>query len=147
MRIITLQREAICAGCGTEIPAGAKARYYSADKIYCETHAQDGEDTFGGQTQLKAQPGVQPPLRAHSAVPDIIPIGAQTIVDLITELGTLQASVHYLSEYVAQAKDLMATIVMLMREYKAVQNDTKDTLNQPLAIPKSRNAKFIGGKD
>jgi len=41
MRIITLQRPAICAGCGKEIPTGARARYYSQDKIYCESHDKE----------------------------------------------------------------------------------------------------------
>ncbi|GAI71807.1 unnamed protein product [marine sediment metagenome] len=38
MKIITLQRAAVCADCGAELPAGTRARYYSADRIYCESH-------------------------------------------------------------------------------------------------------------
>ena len=38
MKVITLQRPAECSDCGALLPAGTRARYYSADKIYCETH-------------------------------------------------------------------------------------------------------------
>ncbi|MBA7621557.1 hypothetical protein ES703_28921 [subsurface metagenome] len=38
MKIITLQRPAVCADCGAELPAGTRARYYSAERIYCESH-------------------------------------------------------------------------------------------------------------
>jgi len=38
MKVITLQRPAVCTDCGAQLPAGAKARYYSADRIYCESH-------------------------------------------------------------------------------------------------------------
>ena len=38
MKVITLQRPAVCTDCEAEIPAGARARYYSADRIYCESH-------------------------------------------------------------------------------------------------------------
>ena len=38
MKVITLQRPAECADCGAQLPVGARARYYSADRIYCESH-------------------------------------------------------------------------------------------------------------
>lgn len=38
MKVITLQRAAECSDCGAHLPAGTRARYYSADKIYCESH-------------------------------------------------------------------------------------------------------------
>ena len=33
--LMTLQRDAICSECGTPLPAGTQARYYSREKIYC----------------------------------------------------------------------------------------------------------------
>ncbi|MBA7608638.1 hypothetical protein ES703_15817 [subsurface metagenome] len=38
MKVITLQRPAVCADCGADLPVGTRARYYSADRIYCESH-------------------------------------------------------------------------------------------------------------
>lgn len=38
MKVITLQWPAVCTDCGAELPAGTRARYYSAERIYCETH-------------------------------------------------------------------------------------------------------------
>ncbi len=41
MNVITLQRPAECADCGAHLPAGSRVRYYSADKIYCESHDEE----------------------------------------------------------------------------------------------------------
>lgn len=38
MKIITLQRPAECTDCGAHLPVGSRARYYSAERIYCESH-------------------------------------------------------------------------------------------------------------
>lgn len=52
MKIITLQREAVCTDCGAHLPAGARARYYSAERIYCESH--------DGPTEPKTEPKTEP---------------------------------------------------------------------------------------
>lgn len=50
MKVITLQRPAVCADCGAELPAGTRARYYSAERIYCETH---DEKPAPGETETE----------------------------------------------------------------------------------------------
>lgn len=147
MKIITLQRPATCKGCGAEIPAGDKARYYSADAIYCETHQKDEQGNERPATLPKPQVGIQPPLKTAHSEPQPIFTANQIILDLSTEIGTLQAAVHYLTESVNAARDMLSTVVVLMREYKAVQNDQTNALNQPDRQPVKRGKIPPGRKD
>ena len=53
MKVITLQRAAVCADCGADLPVGTKARYYSAERIYCESH---DEPAAGEKAARPARP-------------------------------------------------------------------------------------------
>ncbi|MBA7515791.1 hypothetical protein ES705_07850 [subsurface metagenome] len=67
MKVITLQRPAVCADCGAELPAGTKARYYSADRIYCESH----DEPAAGETAAK--PARPPGPKTSPLFPDDSP--------------------------------------------------------------------------
>ncbi|MBA7479259.1 hypothetical protein ES707_14693 [subsurface metagenome] len=62
MKIITLQRPAVCADCGAELPAGTQARYYSAERIYCETH-----DEKPAPRETKAETKTEPLFQEESS--------------------------------------------------------------------------------
>lgn len=64
MKVITLQRPAVCADCGAQLPVGTQARYYSAERIYCESH-----DEKPAPRQTKAETKTEPLFQEES--PDI----------------------------------------------------------------------------
>ncbi len=59
MKIITLREPAECLDCGKHLPAGTRARYYSIDKIYCETH-DNGPAARGPATREPAAREARP---------------------------------------------------------------------------------------
>lgn len=80
MKIITLQRAAVCADCGAELPVGTRARYYSADKIYCESHDEPTSKKPAAKTETE-------PLFSDegSAIEDLI----QFLEEVQASLGNL----------------------------------------------------------
>lgn len=55
--VITLKRDASCKECGADLLAGSKARYYSNEKIYCESE-HTGPSTQKSKVSSSAAPTV-----------------------------------------------------------------------------------------
>jgi len=119
VKVITLQRPAVCKSCGATIPAGASARYYSADAIYCETHQKDSQ---GKEIPNFTGSAAQPPLAVPAAPPRALSITHQDFVDLQTEMVDLKQVIKWTGEKVALATDFLNTLCILLRQNQEAYN-------------------------
>ncbi len=143
MKVITLQRDAICAGCGKDLPAGTIARYYSPDRIYCETHQDEQEQAQNAGSKPPYQGAKQPPQRGTQSRPWASQVTAQDIKDLTAALEQNTAATQWNTEQVNACRDLLATTNMLIRMKGGDANDQKDALNFKDAKPIESAAKKV----
>jgi len=139
VKIIKLQRPAVCKSCEVEIPAGANARYYSPDAIYCENHQKDAMGHDVPNVYKNTPPPVQTPL--ETAPTSIQPMLESAVMynELVRQLAALTESIHWQTEKTALATDFLNTICILMRQNQEVRNDQTHALNlvQPETVSTS----------
>lgn len=129
MKVIQLQRDATCKGCGKLIPAGSSARYYSADAIYCQTHQKDEQGNDAFYAALKQRPIAPLPALAPAIDPGGLAITHQDILDLGQQLGDMEKALQWATDNVALATDFLNTLSILLRQNQEARN--AQTVNSP----------------
>jgi len=135
MKIITLQRNAQCKGCGKVLPAGSRARYYAQDKIYCE------EPHNTPQRILVAQPAdVDAPVDYYPSQPiSDATEGPRPDADTVAPLSdALVTLTHAITQLVGVTHDLVDRLALIWqitelgKEVKLRESKEVDTTrNEP----------------
>jgi hypothetical protein len=122
MKVITLSRPAVCKSCGAGIPSGAKARYYSGDAIYCESHKKDASGHDIPNTSAIPQPSVQQPLERAASEPQPLFSAPDSYDTLVDKISLLTDALQWQTEKVALATDFLNTLCILMRQNQEARN-------------------------
>jgi len=112
MKIISLSKPAVCKGCGKQLPVGTKVKYYSVDKIYCETHSKAARDTTAETSVATSIPPSQP----------IPGTGTPTLDICIETIDTLQC-------LLADTKEKLKTVKALRRAFPIGESDSEGSNN------------------